>query len=126
MCKLDELTLSSDHRAVQGDGGVWIELSDAIERIAFLTPRCEGCPKGTFLSCVQLDTVDRQANCEMIGEVKLFEDMSTNPMPQPGKLYEDFLAKNAPKPEVTPGSVVEPEPPKRATLAEKVRGVFKF
>jgi hypothetical protein len=132
--KLSELTLSTDHRAVMVDG-TWVELPDAIEKIAYIKKECEACPNSTFLSCIQLDdTEDRKATCEMITEVKLFEDMSANPMPQPGWLLEEHMRKHdlqlvdgqlVRKPsEVAP--VPDPEPVKKPTLTEKVKGLFNF
>jgi len=121
MCKLDELTLSSDHLSVLCDGGVWVELPRKFEDIAYIKPECEKCPKGTFLKCIQSDGTTRLANCEMLEEVKLFENMSANPMPQVGQLYEEYQKENAPNPvEVVEEPVVEP--PKKTSFVDKLLG----
>jgi hypothetical protein len=105
-----DIVISDDHRSLLAAGGVWVELPRKFEDIAYIKEECAGCPKETFLQCIQLEIVDRKARCEMRSDAKVFEN--TAPPPQTGKLYEMFLAKNAPKPAEVVSSEPKPEPKK--------------
>ena len=130
MCKLDELTLSADHLSVLCDGGVWNELPDRIENVAFVLPKCQSCPKESFLHCLlEPSVVTRKALCEMGEDAKVFEN--TNPPPQDGTLFKMKLEKEnlifedgvlKPKPVVVeePKHEPETEPPKRS-FVDKLR-----
>ena len=122
--KIEEMVLSSDHKSILING-VWCELTDTIEKIAYIKDACISCPKEKFEHCLQFQSVvDRKAHCEMLGEVKLFENMSTNPMPQVGKMYEDFLAKKVTKPVEVVNTEPKPEPPKKGFI-EQVKASLK-
>lgn len=115
--RISEMVLSDDHKSIMINS-VWCELTDAIEKIAFIKPECEACPKGVFEHCLLEDGVSRLAHCEMISEVKLWENMGANPMPQIGKMWEDYQKKNAPIP------VVVEEPAQPAPETDPPKGSF--
>jgi len=113
-----DITVSDDHRAVLVDG-VFIELPDAIEKIAYIKKECEACKKERFLKCIQDDGVIRLAQCEMEEESKLFTQMGDAPSPQIEQLYREQYQKSQmviEKPEPTP------EPPKKTSFVNKILG----